>query len=253
MTVHTGGVPFDPGLPTVLLVHGAGQDHTIWRFQDRWLAHRGFGVLAPDLPGHGRTDGHPLASIGEMAGWLAELLDEHAVSRAAVMGHSMGSLIAVELAATTDLVDRLVLVGTAGRMAVHPALLDAAEKNDPLATELITAWTFGAAHYGGHPQPGTWQAGATRVLLDSMDNDVLAVDLRACADYATLERATRVDVPTVAVSGAVDRMTPTRGAVAVATAIPGAESVIIDDAGHSVMEEAPHRFNRVLAGFLGAP
>src|SRR6202044_3737890 len=66
--VATGGREFDVSQPTIVLLHGAGFDHTAWALHSRWFAHHGYGVLAPDLPGHGRSaDAPPLASIAEMA------------------------------------------------------------------------------------------------------------------------------------------------------------------------------------------
>src|SRR5260370_42556011 len=70
----TGGRDFDPALPTVVFLHGAGLDHTVWALLARWFAHRGFDVLAPDLPGHGRSEGEPLESIAAMADFTAALI-----------------------------------------------------------------------------------------------------------------------------------------------------------------------------------
>ena len=72
---YTGGKPFDPSLPTVVFIHGAQHDHSVWILQSRYLAHHGYGVLAVDLPGHGRSAGAPLASVEDMAAWVAALLD----------------------------------------------------------------------------------------------------------------------------------------------------------------------------------
>src|SRR5450755_4937685 len=95
----TGGREFDPALPAIVLLHGAGFDHTAWALHSRWFAHHGHGVLAPDLPGHGRSSGAPLTSIAEMADWTAALLDAAGAAKARLIGHSMGSLIALETAA----------------------------------------------------------------------------------------------------------------------------------------------------------
>jgi pimeloyl-ACP methyl ester carboxylesterase len=54
---YTGGKAFDATLPTVVFIHGAQNDHSVWGLQSRWFAHHGFGVLAVDLPGHGRSEG----------------------------------------------------------------------------------------------------------------------------------------------------------------------------------------------------
>ena len=80
--VGTGGRKFDPALPLVVFVHGAGLDHTVWALLARWFAHHGCGVLAPDLPGHGRSGGEPLASIGAIADWIAALIEASKADRA---------------------------------------------------------------------------------------------------------------------------------------------------------------------------
>ncbi|MDB5745253.1 MAG: alpha/beta hydrolase, partial [Massilia sp.] len=93
---YSGGKPFDAALPTVVFIHGAQNDHSVWALQSRWFAHHGFGVLAVDLPGHGRSAGPALASVEAMAGWLLAVFDAAGVTRAMLVGHSMGSLIALE-------------------------------------------------------------------------------------------------------------------------------------------------------------
>lgn len=97
--VATGGRDFDASLPAVVFLHGAGFDHTAWALHSRWFAYHGFAVLAPDLPGHGRSAGPALASIAEMADWTAALLGSASATKAHLIGHSMGSLIALETAA----------------------------------------------------------------------------------------------------------------------------------------------------------
>src|ERR1700760_227853 len=94
--VATGGQDFDPALPTIVLLHGAGFDHSSWALQSRWFAHHGFGVLAPDLPGHGRSGGPLLSSVEAMADWTVALMEAAGTSSAKLIGHSMGSLVALE-------------------------------------------------------------------------------------------------------------------------------------------------------------
>ena len=117
--VATGGRPFDPSLPAVVMLHGAGFDHSTWALHSRWFAHHGYAVLAPDLPGHGRSSGKPLPTIADMADWTAALLDAAGAPKARLVGHSMGSLIALETAARhPDKVSGLSLIGTAATMTV---------------------------------------------------------------------------------------------------------------------------------------
>src|SRR4029077_11491306 len=97
--VATGGRPFDPSLPAVVILHGAGFDHSTWALHSRWFAHHGYGVLAPDLPGHGRSPGPPLSTIADIADWTDGLTQAAGDAKARLGGHSMGSLIALEPAA----------------------------------------------------------------------------------------------------------------------------------------------------------
>lgn len=153
--VATGGREFDPALPAVVLLHGAGFDHSTWALHSRWFAHHGFSVLAPDLPGHGRSAGSALRSIAEMADWTAALLDSAQAAKAALIGHSMGSLIALETAARHPAkVSALSLIGTAAIMTVGPDLLKAAEVNDDAAIDMVSIWGLGyRAELGGSLAP----------------------------------------------------------------------------------------------------
>ena len=72
--IGTGSRTFDGSLPSVVFLHGAGMDHTVWVMAARHFARKGFCVVAPDLPGHGRSGGQPLTSVNAMADWLGELL-----------------------------------------------------------------------------------------------------------------------------------------------------------------------------------
>ncbi len=123
---YTGARPLVATQPTVVFVHGAAHDHSIWALQSRYVAHHGSNVLAVDLPGHGRSDGAPLASIGAIAAWLVALLDAAGVECAAVVGHSMGALAGLETAARYPArVRKVALLGPSVPMPVSDALLAA--------------------------------------------------------------------------------------------------------------------------------
>jgi pimeloyl-ACP methyl ester carboxylesterase len=137
--VATGGRDFDAKQPAVVLIHGAGFDHSAWALHSRWFAHHASSVLVPDLPGHGRSAGPALRSIAEMADWISALLAAVGAARAHLIGHSMGSLIALETAARhPDKVSALGLIGTAATMTVGPDLLKAAEANDAAAIDMVS-------------------------------------------------------------------------------------------------------------------
>ena len=118
----TGGTPFQRKRPCVVFIHGAGMDHIVWAMQARYFAHHGYAVLALDLPGHGASAGPALKSIEESADWLLRVLDAAKVKRAALVGHSMGGLIALAAAAAApERVEKLAILGGSGKMPVAPA------------------------------------------------------------------------------------------------------------------------------------
>ena len=238
----TGGRPFDPQRPAVLFLHGAGMDHTVWALQARYFAHHGRAVLAADLPGHGRSEGPPLRSIEEMAAWALRLLDAAGAARAALVGHSMGALVALAAAAAApERAASLALLGVAARLAVHPELLAAAAAGRHLAPELVASWGFGrAGHFGGNPAPGLWMMGGALRLLEGAGPGVLGNDLAACAAYeGALAAAARVACPALLLLGADDRMTPPPAARPLAEAMRAARTVVLPGAGHMSMLERP--------------
>lgn len=238
--VATGGGVFDPIRPVRLLVHGAGMDHSAWAQQSRALAHSGFAVLAPDLPGHGRSAGEALAAVPLIAQWLAALLDGVGVARAVVAGHSLGGLAALHLAGHhPERVNRLFLLGVAAALPVHSELLAAARDDLPKAAEMIVGWGF-AHKLAPSPVPGLSPSEIGRALLLRSRPGVLHAGLAACADYQDgVQAAALVRAPTILIHGTLDRMAPLKGARALAQSLPHGKVVEINDAGHMVPVESP--------------
>jgi pimeloyl-ACP methyl ester carboxylesterase len=240
--VATGGRDFDAALPALVLIHGGGMDHSVWALHSRWFAHHGYAVLAPDLPGHGRSAGGPLATIGNMADWIAALIAGAGVARAWVIGHSMGALVALETAARHPArVSALGLIGTGAPMAVGADLLKAAAANQHISIDMVALWGLGpAATLGGCRAPGLWMLGGAERVLEATRPGVLFNDLSACNDYKdALAAAARVAVPVTVILGERDLMTPLKAGQALAAALPGARTVALNGAGHLLMAERP--------------
>jgi pimeloyl-ACP methyl ester carboxylesterase len=240
--VATGGKPFDPSLPAVVMIHGAGFDHSTWALHSRWFAHHGYSVLAPDLPGHGRSGGKPLPTIADMADWVAALLDAAKAPKARLVGHSMGSLISLETAARHPArVSGLSLIGTAATMTVGPDLLKAAEANSSDAIDMVSIWGLGfSAELGGSLAPGLWMHSGAQRVLQNCRPGVLFNDLAACNAYQNaLAAAAGITVPTTVIVGERDMMTPAKAGKALAAAVPNARTVVLPGAGHMMMAERP--------------
>ena len=237
-----GGRPFDAAQRAVVLVHGAGMDHSYWQLQSRWFAWHGWSVLAVDLPGHRGSGGEPLATIEAMGAWVGRLIDAAGLDTATLVGHSMGALVVLQAAALLpEKIDHLALLGVADAIEVHPELLAAAKADDPLAFDLVTSWGHGpAAHVGRNTVPGIWMLGGARQLLARGRPGVLYCDLKACDEWTGgIEAAKAVRCPTLIISGDEDVMTPPKRTETVVNLIAGCTQVMIENCGHMMIAEAP--------------
>ncbi|MBV6477249.1 MAG: alpha/beta hydrolase [Rhodocyclaceae bacterium] len=249
---YTGGKPFNPELPAVVFIHGAENDHSVWGLQSRWFAHHGFCVLAVDLPGHGRSAGPLLASVEALADWIVALLDAAGVQEATLVGHSMGSLAALETASRyRERVTRIALVGTAVPMPVSEALLTAAREARPRAEGMVNVWSHGPrGAIGGNTVPGMWLMGASLRLMERAAPEVLHNDLNACNAYARgTEAAAAATCPALLVVGSRDLMTSPRGAPKLAAAMKDARIATIEGSGHALMAEYPDAVLDALRSF----
>jgi pimeloyl-ACP methyl ester carboxylesterase len=242
---YTGGKTFDAALPCLVFVHGALHDHSCWTLLARWCAHHGHAVLAVDLPGHARSEGPPLQSVEAIAAWLLALLDAAGVREAALVGHSMGSLAALEATGCSpQRVTRLVMMGTAYPMQVSEALLATALADPLRAIDMVNAWSFSSqAAKPSYPGPGMWLHGGNRALMRKMQTGCQGMNLfhhefSICDRYRGGEAAaSRVACPVHFVLGSADQMTLPKAARALASTLKARVHVV--DAGHNLMTEAP--------------
>jgi pimeloyl-ACP methyl ester carboxylesterase len=249
---YTGGRPFDASLPSVVFIHGAAFDHSVWQWQSRYFAHHGFSVLAVDLPGHGRSPGALRETIGDYAEWIVAVLDAVGLPQAALVGHSMGSLIALETALRHGpRVAKLALVGTAAPMPVSDAFIAAARDEPAVGQEMEAVWGHSRlAQLASSPVPGASLLSASRRLNARSKPEALHAALNACNSYRVdPEKLKSLSMPTLVVAGKRDQMTQFKAGKALAASVPGARFVPLD-AGHSMMSEAPKALLEALREFL---
>lgn len=286
--VATGGKPFDPARPCLVLIHGAQHDHFVWQPVLACGAAADHAVLAVDLPGHGRSAGPPLPSIEAMADWLLALLEKVGAGGTAnsrptdnpgtansrctdnpgtansrctdqpgtpiLAGHSMGSLVALEAASRRpDRVAHLVLVGTAVPMPVAPALLQAARESPSRAMATINQWSHSRrALLGACGGPGLWLPAINLRIMERQPPATLHNDLAACDAYRQGEAAAaRLACPVTLVAGSQDRMTSAKAARRFAAQWgERARLVELAGVGHALMAEAPAAVAAVLRNIL---
>ena len=257
---YTGGKTFDAAKPTIVFLHGAQNDHSVWILQSRYLAHHGYGVLALDLPGHMRSEGPALDTVEAMADRIADALRSANVTRMIAVGHSMGSLIALELAKRMpESVRGVALVATAFPMRVAEPLLNATREAPDEALDMINVWSHSPSIAGfdrkpSSPGPGfstMWQNLRLMQRIQRRNGgSVLPTDFAACNRYAAgLETAAALQCPALFVLGSSDSMTPPRAAKALIDACRAHEVVTLPGAGHALMAENPDGVRTAIADF----
>lgn len=254
---YTGGKAFDAAKPTILFIHGVVNDHSVWILQSRYLAHHGYNVLAVDLPGHCKSAGTPPATVEDAADFVLALMDAMGLAQATLIGHSMGSLIALEAAGRApQRVKQLVLVGTAFPMKVAPALLESSLNTPMKALEMVNV--FSRSTLAAPPSalgPGTWVYGASmalgrRVLASNKEVNVFHAGFKACDAYAGGEVAmARVTCPVLFALGAVDQMTPPKAAQGLIAQCANPKVVQLPG-GHQQMAETAEELLAALKDFL---
>ena len=227
----------------LILIHGAGGSSLHWptevrRLQDHW-------VLSIDLPGHGESEGPGQATIEGYVEQLRAWLDALAIERAVWVGHSMGGGISLTAALTIpERVAGLVLVGTGGRLRVHPSILEATAQPESFrgAVDLIISWAFS-------PQaPSNLTQLAAKRMVETQPM-VLHNDFKACDSFDVMSRLEEIRAPAIAICGREDKLTPPRYSEVLAQHIVDASLKLIDNAGHMVMLEKPAEVAQAIQSF----
>ena len=252
---YTAAHELDPAKPTVAFVHGAGLDHSWFGLQSRYFGYHGRNVLALDFPGHGRSEGPPLPTVEAMADWFSSVLEQLNIPRTSVVGHSMGSLVAVEFAARYPAqCERIALIATGYPMKVAEPFLEAARRNDYAAFDMQTIWGHSPqVALGSNPNPGMWMYGDSLARLERLAPGVLYNDLKACNDYGSgADSAAKVKCPALFIIGRRDVMTPPKAAKLLQERIAGARTVEVAPSGHALMAEAPDATLDALIEFISS-
>jgi pimeloyl-ACP methyl ester carboxylesterase len=228
--------------PVIVLLHGAGMDSSVWVYNTRYFSAQGRSVLAIDFPNHGLTKGGFLTSIEAMASWALRCLDALGVNDFSVGGHSMGALVALEIAGLAGRrVKRMALLGAAFPMEVSPALLDAASQDLRSARDMVVLWGHGPdAYKGGNTVAGINIMKSAYRLLERSVPGTLFNDLNACNEYRNgVMAAENVYASTLILSGREDKMTPPQSSMRLLDEIKESSLSIVEKSGHMLLSECP--------------
>lgn len=219
--------------PVCVFIHGSGDDASIWGALIACLPQ--YTNIALDLPGHGTlvdSPGPAEMSVSDYAAGVRAKLAQRGLHAVCLVGHSLGSAIALRLAVDApELVGRLVLVGGGARLRVLPALLTEALADQAATKRQLAEMAFTDAHRD--------EAHAFYGRAAPIAPGMLYRDLAACDQFDMMSELDRVTQPTLVLTGAEDRLTPPKYASFLAAHIPHAKFALIPDAGHCVQLEAP--------------
>lgn len=228
----------------LILIHGAGGSALHWPPDVRRM--QGYWVFGLDLPGHGNSESQGQSTIEGYVDRLRTWLDRQEIERAVWVGHSMGGGISLTAALTIpDRVAGLVLVGTGGRLRVHPSILEATAQPETFqgAVDLIISWAFSP------DAPTSLTAQVAKRMADTTPH-VMHHDFKACDRFDVMQRLQEIDVPALVICGQDDKLTPPKYSEYLAEQIPNAKLELIDEAGHMVMLEKPGEVAQAIRRFM---
>lgn len=230
--------------PALILIHGAGGMHLHWPYNLRRLAN--FRVYAPDLPGHGKSEGLGLQSVDRYAESLSLWMDQVGIKKAVIAGHSMGGAIAQTMATQyAKKVSALILIATGAKLAVNQSLLEklSIPSNTSAAIDLILKWSWSPFTNGKLIERARSQMLETR-------SAVIYGDYLACSKFDLTSKLGKISVPTQVIVGENDKMTPLDLNKQLESGIKNAQLTVIPNGSHMVMLEQPDAVASAAFNFL---
>lgn len=230
---------------SLVFLHGSGGNSGAWSFQYAEL-HKTFNIAAIDLPGHGKSNGRGEEDIRKYVLILKDILDVLNITRPILVGHSLGSAIALDFAAVYPHdVSGIVCVGGGLTMPVNPDIITGFRKEPGLSLDMMVKFSLAKENREK-------LFAALRQSLSEADVETVAGDMIACSKFDIAQDVRKITAPALVICGAEDKMMPPSASEKIADSIAGSKLVLIGGAGHMVMMEKPEAFNDALRDFAAA-
>lgn len=229
--------------PAVLCIHGSGGDSSVWERQEGGLGDF-FRLVIPDLPGHGSTSGPACTSVAAYSRWLHGFAAALGLSQFFLMGHSLGGMVGQEYARLhPEQVAGIVLVSTAGTIALAPDYVQVLKNNFPRAVKIScdNAYAPGVSE-------DLYRRGYDMVCQNGQETYLS--DILACEAFDSSAWISALALPALVICGRHDTITPPSCSRFLHKAVRGSALQVISSAGHLVMQEAAGEFNQAVKGFI---
>ena len=221
----------------LVFIHGAGCTGSVFHQQLEAFSNS----IALTLPGH-TTPGEP-ERIDDFADFVAGEFERRKLDNVVLVGHSMGSAIALEVALRQNpRVAGLLVLGGGAKMRVGPQIFDAIERDFETASEMLAGFFFA----DGSDE----RRDATIKMMRSVGKEQTLRDFRACNAFDVTSRTAGLPVPLLAFTGELDVMMPPKFAMSLADRVPGGQARILPGAGHFAMIEYPAETNEAIRTFV---
>jgi len=232
-----------PEQRSVVFLHGAAMDHTVWVLPARYFSRHNYNVYAFGFPGHVRSESALCNTIDAMSDWRSNAMTALDINSAAIVGHSMGSLVVLNFASRYPQSTRvLALLGTSTLMPVADPLMNAAKRNHHDAIDMANTWSHSdIGQLGGNEMPGNCMTMGGQRLLERAREDVFFNDLKACNEFRNGdELVSSIAADTLVIVGAQDKLTAVVSAHKGAANIPSSRVVNLSPCGHTMLSEQPN-------------
>ncbi len=236
----------DNGGQRIMYIHGTGCNAKVFAGHIRAIA-EGHEAVAVDLPGHGESEGNGFCSATEYAFFVGALIEHLKWESCIVAGHSLGGGVALSLALYfRDLVAGLMLIDTGARLRVNPKVLDLARK----AAENGSADIQPDSRFGYADSTPQHVVEGINAVTSGCDSRVIYKDWIADDSFDCMSRLGQITVPSLAICGELDPLTPLKYHEYLRERLPHCDLVTIQNAGHWPFVENPSAFNAAVVNFL---
>lgn len=232
--------------PTILYVHGSGGTHQVWAHQ---YAHRGpsHPAIAIDLPGHGESADVSVepgpATLTRYAADVAAVARECGVD--VLVGHSMGGAVLFEvLLEELYEPDAAVFAGTGAKLIVDDQIQSLLDRD----FEELVAFLHQDSRLLSEPEDRLLER--SKATLRETGQAVTRRDFLSCHEFDVRDRLAEITIPTLAIVGEQDSLTPPAIHASLAEQLPTCDLATVEDAAHLAMLEQPRAFNTAVAEFV---